>query len=175
MAFKTKQGAHGTLYLYAVPYRDFDPDGDRGTVRIWAYDAEHAVEKFYDSPDGDTGWEVSGQPTRVKANQGKSRAKTVAIRIWIGSEPARGGRTARMFCIDPEDTEVKRKLFEYYHIPMTFFGDPLVVGSPHARFSQFVVKTLGLTEVNEQELWNLGATLRVRVPLDRLKQIVHAA
>lgn len=53
----SKPGAHGTLFRFEIAYCD---DGDRhngGTVRCWAYDAEHAEDVFYESPDAD-GWEV---------------------------------------------------------------------------------------------------------------------
>lgn len=54
----TKQGKYGTLYLFEISYRDrFDPF-NTGTSRYWAYDSEHAVEKFYDSEDSD-GWEAT--------------------------------------------------------------------------------------------------------------------
>lgn len=43
----TKHGKHGTLYRYAIEY------GDVGQIRIgiwrtWAYDLEHALERFRD-------------------------------------------------------------------------------------------------------------------------------
>ena len=53
----SKQGNHGTLYRYCVTYRDFDPDGYRGSWIVFAYDAEDAVNKFYEYDD-DTGWTV---------------------------------------------------------------------------------------------------------------------
>lgn len=61
MAPVTKAGRHGTLTLYAVAYQEELPrDAARGlatqTWRVWAYDVEHALERWYDSEDSD-GWE----------------------------------------------------------------------------------------------------------------------
>ena len=53
----SKPGPHGTLYRYSIIYTD---QGDSGfgeaTWNTWAYDPQHAVDRFYESPDGDTGW-----------------------------------------------------------------------------------------------------------------------
>lgn len=54
----TKPGAHGTLYRYAVRYRDPIDDGRLPDVwRCWAYDAEHAEERFLEATEG---YEVLG-------------------------------------------------------------------------------------------------------------------
>ena len=59
----TKPGKHGTLYLYEIAYTD-RPERDDGqpyyndTQRVWAYDLDHAVEKFYDAEDSD-GWRAT--------------------------------------------------------------------------------------------------------------------
>lgn len=54
----TKPGQHGTLYRYVVAYQDDSGDpSSRDTVRLWAYIAEHAEERFLDGPDSE-GWEV---------------------------------------------------------------------------------------------------------------------
>ena len=53
----TKPGAHGTLYRYAIVYRDNDPACPEFTARLWAYNSEHVLEQFYDAPDGD-GWRI---------------------------------------------------------------------------------------------------------------------
>lgn len=66
--FRAKPGAHGTLYLYAVPYQDGSDRDSCGTSRLWAYDAEHAAERFYDTDD--TGWRVNGAITRVREPAG---------------------------------------------------------------------------------------------------------
>ena len=60
----TKQGEHGTLYLYRVKYRDVSDHYNDGTCAYWAYDAEHALDRFYDSPDD--GWEHVGIPRKTK-------------------------------------------------------------------------------------------------------------
>lgn len=53
----SKPGKYGTLHLYRIVYRDA---GDMGcpdfSMRVWAYTAEHAEDKFNDSDD--TGWTV---------------------------------------------------------------------------------------------------------------------
>src|ERR1700751_854003 len=53
----SKPGPHGTLYRHSIVYTD---QGDSGfgeaTWNTWAYDPQHAVDRFYESPDGDTGW-----------------------------------------------------------------------------------------------------------------------
>jgi hypothetical protein len=52
--FIDAEGVHGTLYRFRLKYRDAGaPDFDWFT---WAYDTEHAAEKFYDSDDG--GWKI---------------------------------------------------------------------------------------------------------------------
>ena len=64
---RTKAGTFGTLYLFAVRYRDcVDRCCPTFTWRAWAYDAEHALDKFHSGPDAD-GWEPVGRPTRVAA------------------------------------------------------------------------------------------------------------
>ena len=51
----TKAGRHGTLYRYAVTYTDKDDEGfGRHLWHTWAYDEEHALDRFYE--DGDEGW-----------------------------------------------------------------------------------------------------------------------
>ena len=59
---RSKPGPHGTLYLYAVPYGS---DEWHNVWHCYAYDAEHAAMKFYDS-DPDGGWEMTGDPRRVR-------------------------------------------------------------------------------------------------------------
>jgi hypothetical protein len=54
--FESKRGEHGTLYLFRVSYRDLDPACPEFSWSTWAYDADHAVEKFSD--DGDDGWKI---------------------------------------------------------------------------------------------------------------------
>lgn len=65
--FASKPGEHGRLYLFEVRYRDaHDPCFPIFTWRTWAYDAEHAIDKFYMSDDDD-GWTVVGEATRQRA------------------------------------------------------------------------------------------------------------
>lgn len=61
--FLKKPGKHGTLYRFAIPYWTGDNHSDAWLC--WAYDAEHAIEKFEDSDDGE-GWEVAGEPRKVR-------------------------------------------------------------------------------------------------------------
>lgn len=57
--FVKKAGKHGTLYLFRIGYRDNDDPASPDFVeRTWAYDAEHATDKFYDAPDAD-GWRIT--------------------------------------------------------------------------------------------------------------------
>lgn len=52
----TKPGAHGTLYLYSITYTDTCDDAiGELTQRTWAYNIDHAVERFYGAVDAD-GW-----------------------------------------------------------------------------------------------------------------------
>lgn len=50
----TKAGRYGTLTLYSITYSHDPLDRGFGTakVRLWAYDREHAIERFYDDDDG---------------------------------------------------------------------------------------------------------------------------
>ena len=58
MAYITKPGLHGTLYLYRIVYRnDGADDLERFTWRTYAYSTEHALDKFYDGP-ADDGWKA---------------------------------------------------------------------------------------------------------------------
>lgn len=53
----TKQGAHGKLYRYEIEYKDPDPGCPVFEWRCWAYNSEHAIEKFYEGPE-DNDWEL---------------------------------------------------------------------------------------------------------------------
>ena len=53
----TKPGKHGTLKLYRIAYHDDGNKYNDGISRVWAYDEDHAIEKFYDSDD--TGWVIA--------------------------------------------------------------------------------------------------------------------
>ena len=51
--YVTKPGAHGTLFKYKIKY--FDPKDPGFGSDIWncfAYNTEHALDKFYDEDDG---------------------------------------------------------------------------------------------------------------------------
>ena len=54
--FQTKKGAHGTLYRFRIRYRD---EGDEGFPDMdwytWAYNQDHAEERFFDI---DEGWRI---------------------------------------------------------------------------------------------------------------------
>lgn len=53
---RTKKGKYGTLYLYRIAYRDLDPACPRFTTKLWAYNREHAEERFFDPCDPD--WKI---------------------------------------------------------------------------------------------------------------------
>jgi hypothetical protein len=54
----SKPGKHGTLYLHLLRYTDAsDPSSPVFETRIWAYNSDHAIDKFFDSEDSD-GWTV---------------------------------------------------------------------------------------------------------------------
>lgn len=57
MSFVSKPGKHGTLYQYLLRYKDKDdPASPTFDWKTWAYDSEHALDKFYDSDD--EGWKI---------------------------------------------------------------------------------------------------------------------
>lgn len=59
MRTKTKPGLFGTLYLYRITYTDDSPEPSgfgEATCEVWAYNAEHAREKFFDTDD--EGWRI---------------------------------------------------------------------------------------------------------------------
>lgn len=61
---ETKPGKYGTLYHYVVEYnRD---DGLPSYWRTWAYNLEHALEKFYDDPGEWTALRVGRQTRKGK-------------------------------------------------------------------------------------------------------------
>lgn len=60
-----KKGEYGTLYLYQIKYRDLNPACPVFTWRRFAYDADHAMERWFDGP-ADDGWQLVSGPKRVK-------------------------------------------------------------------------------------------------------------
>jgi hypothetical protein len=56
LTMQTKPGKHGTLKLFRIAYRD-GAGCPTFTQTCWAYDREHAEERFLDAPDAD-GWEI---------------------------------------------------------------------------------------------------------------------
>lgn len=70
--YQSKPGQHGTLYRYRITYRDDDPGSPTFSWHTWAYDEDHALERWYDSDD-DTGWKIVAGPTRVLATTGGKR------------------------------------------------------------------------------------------------------
>lgn len=70
MSLITKPGKHGTLYLFAIAYEDTCDRFNTGVSRIWAYDAEHAEEKFYDGDD--SGWRAT-KIARVRESPAENR------------------------------------------------------------------------------------------------------
>jgi hypothetical protein len=66
MKYVTKQGKEGTLYKYKMEYEDpYEPGFGRSSWYCYAYNKEHAEEKFYDAGDDD-GFEIVSGPSRVK-------------------------------------------------------------------------------------------------------------
>lgn len=61
--FRTKIGEHGTLYRFAVPYSG--GEGHSAEWQCWAYDAEHARDKFEESDEGE-GWKVTCEPRKLR-------------------------------------------------------------------------------------------------------------
>lgn len=57
MSFVSKPGKHGTLHLFLLRYRDKDdPASPTFEWKTWAYDSEHALDRFHDFDD--EGWKV---------------------------------------------------------------------------------------------------------------------
>jgi len=55
--FVSKPGRHGTLYLFRIRYTDaHDPAFGEDAIRLWAYDADHAEQRFVEADD--EGWKV---------------------------------------------------------------------------------------------------------------------
>lgn len=70
----TKPGQYGPLYLYQIAYTDPSDDGcGEHTERLWAYNTEHALDRFYGSVDSD-GWKAL-KICRVPATGGMHRAR----------------------------------------------------------------------------------------------------
>ncbi len=64
MKYRSKPGAYGTLYLWAVDYTDV-PGGDHiGAWHTWAYNAEGAWDNWHDSNE-DMGYGTTGEFRRV--------------------------------------------------------------------------------------------------------------
>lgn len=56
--YRTKPGKYGTLYLYRVIYRNrFVPD-ETFITNLWAYNPEHAEERFDD--EGESEFRIVG-------------------------------------------------------------------------------------------------------------------
>ena len=74
----TKPGQHGTLYLYEITYTDPSDDciGEL-KQRMWAYNIEHALDRFYSAIDAD-GWKAL-HVARVPAEGGMHRAVQHAV------------------------------------------------------------------------------------------------
>ncbi len=74
--YVTKPGRHGTLYLYAVRYRDrYDPAFGEDVVRLWGYSMDHVEERFYDESGDETGdGFVIVDIARVQARTSQHRA-----------------------------------------------------------------------------------------------------
>ncbi len=79
----SKPGKHGTLHLFEIAYTD-KPERDdgqpyyNGTSRVWAYDADHAVEKFYDGED-DSGWRATSIKRVSASPSAMRRAPEIAL------------------------------------------------------------------------------------------------
>ena len=71
----SKQGEYGTLYLYEIAYCDVHDSDIAFTTRVWAYDAEHALDKFF---GGEEGWRATSWK-RVPENGFAHRAEEHAL------------------------------------------------------------------------------------------------
>ena len=74
MSTCTRPGKHGLQHLFAIPYGDRgygERDHVIGRWRTWAYDADDALERFYEDNEGD--FHVLGAATRVKCSPGSGR------------------------------------------------------------------------------------------------------
>lgn len=67
MSYRTKEGRHGTLYLWTIGYHDVPgPDGTYiGQWRTWAYNIDDAWERWYDNNE-DLEFAAVGDFTRVR-------------------------------------------------------------------------------------------------------------
>lgn len=67
--YRTKKGEYGTLYQYKIPFKELGQDSGygtyRGVARVWAYDVEDALDRFYESPDADD-FTHTAKPKRVQ-------------------------------------------------------------------------------------------------------------
>ncbi len=56
---QSKHGKHGTLYAYRITYTcESDPIGfGHESITTWAYNRDHAIEKFNDH-GFDQGWKI---------------------------------------------------------------------------------------------------------------------
>ena len=71
----TKPGKYGTLYLYQIAYCDASDSTIAFSTRVWAYDSEHALDKFY---AGEEGWKATSWK-RVPASGLVHRAQEHAL------------------------------------------------------------------------------------------------
>jgi hypothetical protein len=74
----TKPGQHGALYRYTIEYTD-ECDNGFGVARwnCWAYNVEHALDKFDDGDDG-AGWKAL-RVARVNGESSQVRWQTVSL------------------------------------------------------------------------------------------------
>lgn len=90
MKYETKPGKHGTVYRYEIDYRSPDPGSPTFTTRMWAYDFEHALERFQDQDDPD--WiveriaRVATDPRALHADEGSTFGRRLS-RAPDGEEP----------------------------------------------------------------------------------------
>ena len=88
----TKPGKYGTLYLYQIAYCDVSDSTIAFSTRIWAYDSEHAIDKFY---SGEEGWRV----TELGAGDGALSLRLLRVfvpsaRVASAAASARRGSAA---------------------------------------------------------------------------------
>ena len=65
-AVTRKQGKHGTLFLWRFMYSPNPELCAPEPWTCWAYDAEHARERW-DDTNGEDGWELVSGPVRVRS------------------------------------------------------------------------------------------------------------
>jgi hypothetical protein len=89
MSSVTKPGKHGTLHRYVLAYTDPSDEGfGESTWETWAYNLDHAVDRFYEhDPEFTEGFKVK---TVARKQEGSSQHR--AIRHTVSLPPGSSRR-----------------------------------------------------------------------------------